>query len=108
MSNVDQEGYDVEWIDKIIDHRKKDTTSEGFVMSRTTSKLVNTTKGWDLQICWKDGSIDWLPLSQVKEAIPVELAENTVAQRINKEPAFNWWVNKTLQKRDRIIGKIGA
>ena len=111
MSNVDEEGYDVGWIDEIIDHRKKDTalsTSEGFVMTGTTSKLVVTTKGWDLQIRWRDGSVDWLPLSQVKEAIPVELAEYAVAQKINKEPAFNWWVNKTLRKRERIIGKIGA
>ena len=44
----------------------------------------------------------------MKEAIPVELAEYAVAQKIHKEPEFNWWVNKTLQKQDRIIGKIGV
>ena len=111
MSNVDEEGYDVGWINEIIDHRKKDmalSASEGFVITGTTSKPVVTTKGWDLQIRWKDGSVDWLPLLQVKEAISVELAEYAVAQKINKEPAFNWWVNKTLRKRERIIGKIGA
>ena len=52
--------------------------------------------------------MDWLPLLQVKESIPVELAEYSIAQRIDKEPAFNWWVNKTLRKQDRIIAKIGA
>ena len=111
MSNVDKEGYNIGWIDEVIDHRKKDTAlspSEGFVTTGTVSKPVVTTKGWDLQVRWKDGSVDWLPLSQVKEAIPIELAKCAVAQKIHKEPAFNWWVNKTLQKRERIIGKIGA
>ena len=111
MSNVDEEGYDIGWIDEIIDHQRKDTalsTSEVFVTTGTTSKPVVTTKGWDLQVKWKDRLVDWLPLSQVKESIPIELAEYAVAQKIHKEPAFNWWVNKTLRKRDRIIGKIGA
>ena len=77
-------------------------------MSGTKKKPVITTKGWEIQVRWKDGSVDWLPLLQVKESIPVELAEYSVAQKINKEPAFNWWVNKTVRKCDRIIGKIGA
>ena len=71
MSSVDEEGFDVRWIDQIFDHRRKDTTlsaSEGFVMIRTSRKPVITTKGWDLQVKWKDGLVDWLPLSQVKEA----------------------------------------
>ena len=53
MSNVDEEGYDIGWIDEIIDHWRKDTvlsTSEGFVMTGTSSKPVITTKGWDLQV----------------------------------------------------------
>ena len=111
MSNVDDEGYDVGWIDEIVDHRRKDrasSASKGFVISGTTKKPVITTKGWDIQVKWKDSSFDWLPLSQVKESMPVELAEYAVAQKIHREPAFNWWVSKTLRKRDRIIVKIGA
>ena len=38
----------------------------------------------------------------------MESAEYVAVQRINKEPAFNWWVNKMLRKLDRIIRKIGA
>ena len=111
MSNVDDKWYDVGWIDEIVDHRKRDmalSTLEGFVISGTTRKPVITTKGWDIQVKWKDGSLDWLSLSQVKESMPVELAEYAVAQKIYHEPAFNWWVTKTLRKRDRIIAKIGA
>ena len=53
MSNVDKEGYNVGWIDKIVDLRHKDTAlsaSEGFVTTGTTQKPVITTKGWDIQI----------------------------------------------------------
>ena len=110
LSNADEEGFGIGWIDEVIDHCRKDSslsTSEGFVTSGTATKPVITTKGWDIQVRWKDGSTDWMPLSQVKEAIPVELAEYTVAQKINKEPAFNWWVLKILRKRGRIINKIG-
>ena len=64
MSNVDEDGYNVGCIDKIVDHQRKDTvlsTSEGFVMTGTSSKPVITTKGWDLQVHWKDRSVYWLP-----------------------------------------------
>ena len=111
LSNVDEERYDIGWIKEIVDHRKKDSAlsaSEGFVTSGTSQKPVITTKGWDFQVRWKDGSMDWLPLSQVKEALPVEVAEYVVAQKIHREPAFNWWVMKTLRKRERIINKVKA
>ena len=87
----------------MVDHHKNHTAlnaSEGYVTSGTTSKPVITTKGWDLQVRWKDGSVDWLPLTQVKEAIPIELAEYTVSQKIHREPAFLCWVTKTLRKRE--------
>ena len=61
MSNVDDKGYDIGWIDEIVDHRKRDmalSTSEGFVISGTTRKPVITMKGWDIQVKWKDGSLD--------------------------------------------------
>ncbi|KAL7524987.1 hypothetical protein ACHAWF_002710 [Thalassiosira exigua] len=35
----------------------------------------------------------------------VELAEYTVAMGLDKEPAFAWWVDYVLKKRDRIIKK---
>ena len=81
LSNVNEEGYDIGWIEEIINHHKKEnalSASEGFVMSGTTQKPVITTKGWDFQVRWKDGSTDWLPLSQVKESLPVELARESI------------------------------
>ena len=82
LSNVDKERFDIGWIDEVVDHWKRDSalsTLESSVTTETTTKAVITTKGWDIQLKWKDGSVDWMPLSQVKEAISVELAEYAVA-----------------------------
>ncbi len=65
-----------------------------------------TTQGWDLQVEWRDGSTTWVPLSELKESNPIEVAEYTVANKIAKEPAFAWWVRKALRKRDWIIKKV--
>ena len=50
----------------------------------------------------------WVRLADLKESNTIEVAENTVAQRIDHEPAFVWWVPFTLEKRgrDRIITAV--
>lgn len=55
---------------------------------------------------WKDGSSDWIDLKDMKDSYPVPLAEYAIANRIQDEPAFNWWVPSTIKKRISIIGKI--
>jgi hypothetical protein len=110
-SQIDEQGNSTGIFHEICDHRKSDKAvkvSDGFVTSGSTPKPVITTKGWDLKIQWKDGSYDWIPLSQIKEANPIEVAEYAVAQKIHKEPAFNWWVSKVLRKRDRLIHKMNS
>ncbi len=58
-------------------------------------------------ICqWKDGSTDWIDLKYLKDSNPIELAEYAVANRIQEETAFKWWVSETLRMRNRIIGKV--
>ena len=65
-----------------------------------------TTKGWKLLCSWKDGSSSWVPLKDLKESNPIEVAEYAVANKISEEPAFIWWVRSFLRKRDRIIKKV--
>jgi hypothetical protein len=57
-----------------------------------------TTKGWRLFVEWKDGTIDWLPLKDLKESYPVQVAEYAVANKITEQPAFAWWVPHILRK----------
>ena len=47
-----------------------------------------------------------MPLVDIKETIPVDVAEYAKANRLDKEPAFAWWVPHTLKKRDQIISAV--
>ena len=42
----------------------------------------------------------------LKESNPVEVAEYSVSQGIDTQPAFKWWVPYTLKKRDVIISTV--
>ena len=37
---------------------------------------------------------------------PYKFVEYAVANNIEDEPVFKWWVHNTLRKRDRIISKV--
>ena len=65
-----------------------------------------TPAGWQICCQLKDGSTPWEKLSELKEVHQVQTAEFAVAQGIDHEPAFNWWVKYVLKKRDRIIASI--
>ena len=113
ISQTDQDGFDVGLLDEIVDFRRDDEIAvpidQGFVTSYNgQEKPIITTKGWDVLIKWKDQSLSWVPLSLAKESNPVEVAEAAVALGVSKQPAFNWWVNHTLRKRERIIKKLKA
>jgi hypothetical protein len=97
-------------LDEIIDHAT-DNSAILIDYGYTTSAIGNrvpkqTTKGWKLLCQWRDGSSTWVPLVNLKESNPVELAEYAVANRLQEEPVFKWWVSLVLRKRKRIIGKI--
>ena len=110
MSQVDAQGRNVSIFKEISDHRK---TDEAMPMEQGTFKdkngrtqLKRTTKGWEFNLTWNDDSTSWIPLKDAKEANPVEVAEYVVANKLQDEPAFAWWVPHVLRKRDRIISKV--
>ena len=70
--------------------------------------MQKSTCGWTFKILWKDGSETWIPLKDLKESHPVELADYARARNIDKEPAFAWWIPYTLRKRDVIISSMKA
>jgi hypothetical protein len=41
-----------------------------------------------------------------KESFPVQVTEYAVQARIQKEPAFVWWVPYVLKKRLQIVSKV--
>ena len=55
---------------------------------------------------WKGGSRDWITMRYLKDSYPVPLADHEMANGIQDEPDFAWWVPFTLKKRISIIQKI--
>jgi len=106
----DEDGIRILLFDSIVDNRRGESalslTDQKFVDSRGKLQYKRSTAGWDLCVEWKDGSTSWEKLSDFKECYPVQTAEYAVAQGIDHEPAFNWWVRPTLKKRDRIISLV--
>jgi len=109
-AQVDSEGNQYQLLSEITDHRSGNSAipvADGYVTSRNGNRVPkSTTRGWSLLVSWKDGSSDWLPLKDLKDAYPVQVAEYAVANKIANEPAFNWWVHAVLRKRNRIVAKV--
>lgn len=111
LSQVDEEGHKQMMLKEIIDHRKDPkvavTIEDGYYQNKYGTKVKKrTTKGWEICVEWKDGSTDWIALKDLKNSYPVELAQYAVDNRIDNEPAFNWWTSYTLKKGKRIIAKV--
>ena len=99
-AQLDSEGKRHLMMKEIIGHRKNgDAVSreDGFTISSNGNKHPKrTTKGWQIAVEWKNGNQEWVPLKDMKEGYAVELAEYAVAQGIEQEPAFHWWVPQVL------------
>jgi hypothetical protein len=111
LSQVDDEGFSITMLEAIIDHQKDEanavSTPDAYVVTRTgTRRRRKTTQGWKLLVKWKDGSETWIPLKDLKESNPVDVAEYAKARGIETEPAFAWWVPYTLRKRDIILSSV--
>ncbi len=110
VTGCDPEGRQYTIFMEISDHRKDVNAlnvADGSYVTRAGNPVSKkTTKGWHILVEWRDGSMDWHRLADIKNAYPVQLAEYAIANRIEDEPAFKWWVRKTLRRKERIIGKV--
>jgi hypothetical protein len=109
-AQIDDEGRMFAVLSEIVDHRKNGhavSKENGFLPNGTGSNPSRkiTTRGWELLCNWKDGSSDWVRLSDIKESHPVQVAQYAVGAKIDDEPAFAWWVPYVIRKKDRIIAK---
>jgi hypothetical protein len=68
----------------------------------------HTMAGWQLLCQWKDGSINWVALKDMKESYPIQVTDFAKANWIDDEPAFAWWVPDVLKKRECILAKVKA
>jgi hypothetical protein len=109
-SQVDADGREFILMKEIVDNRSDGSTvpvdDAYYVDPNCQTTRWMTTKGWKLLVEWKDGSADWLPLKDLKESYPVQVADYAVANKIAEQPAFALWVPYVLRKRERIIQKV--
>jgi hypothetical protein len=96
-SQVDKEGHHQVVFDDIVDHKgtdkamaKSDDDLYVTINGRRKHRRI-TTKGWKLCVLWKDGTTSWEPLSDLKEAYPIQTVEYAVANnKLDRYPAFAW------------------
>ena len=106
FSQVDSEGNQYRLFKEIINHRKKKNAmdkADQFRIIGNKRVQKKTTTGWDFEVEWKDGSTSWLPLKELKETNPVEVAQYAKSNQIIEEPAFIWWAPFVLKKLIRMI-----
>eukprot|EP00957_Ditylum_brightwellii_P059962 4552371-Ditylum_brightwellii.AAC.1 len=58
------------------------------VTPRGQKRARKTTQGGRLLVHWADGTKSWIPLKDMKQLHPIEVAEFAKARGIHEEPAF--------------------
>jgi len=110
FSQCDHEGRQNLVFKEIVDHQVDSSAiapEDGFVMGFNGNQhKKKSTKGWDICVEWHDGTTSWVPLKDVKQSNPLELADYSVDNGLVEQPAFNWWVHDILKKRNQIINRI--
>ena len=103
-SQINSEGHHFLVLEKISDHRKDGTAikvADVFTIGANGNRHPKkTTGGWELNIKMKEVFYKWLALKDLKESNSVELSEYAVANKIDHEPDFEWWVSFVLWKRN--------
>jgi len=100
-SQANQEGHSYLMLSEIIDHEV-----DSNAIRDTGGNKTCTTKGWHLIVAWKDGTTLSVPLREMKNSYPLETADYAVSNKLEKEPAFAWWVPHVKRKKERMISKI--
>ena len=113
LTQVDSNGFTLTMMKGIVDFKMDPAVAipkdEKYLITKSGQRqLRKTTSGWKLLVAWADDSETWVPLKDLKESHPVEVAEFAKAWGIADEAAFVWWVPYTLRKRDVILSKVKA
>ena len=110
LAQVDEHGHKHLLMEEITEHRSDEKAvkkQDGFYTLKSgTQRRRHTTAGWDFYVTWKDGSSNWIPLKDMKESFPIEVADYAICKGIQDEPAFAWWVPHVVRKRERFLGKV--
>ena len=48
----------------------------------------------------------WVPLADLKDSYPVQIADYVIVNNLTHEPAFRWWAPFVLKNLERILKKV--
>ena len=108
-SQIDDHGRRLQVMKEIVDHDKgRDALidEDAYYSTKAGPNPKRTTRGWRLLVEWKNGSSSWVPLIDMKDSYPDQVADHVVLNNLTQELAFRWWVPFILKKRERILKKI--
>jgi hypothetical protein len=95
-SSVDDKGHQHMMLDEIIGHKTTGMAihkDDAYITTSTGRKHhCKTTKGCYFNVRWHDGTDSWIPLQELKESNPVQVAEYSMKNQIDDEPVMAWWV----------------
>ena len=110
LEQVDDDGHRHLLMDEIENHRREEsdiTKSQGTLTTESgMQRKKQAMVGWEFYVRWKGGSGDWIAMKDLKDSYPVPLADYAMANDIQDDPDFAWWVPFTLRKRISNIKKI--
>lgn len=111
FEQADEDGWDRCIIEEFLDICKDDSIAVPkergtYFNTAGVERNVVTTKGWEVQVKWRDKSTSWISFKDAKEGDPLGLAELAVALIVQHEPAFKWWINHALRQRTRLISRL--
>ena len=105
-TQVNEHGHRQQHFKEIDGHRFNGDTSVALYTGGSNTHRPKTTKGWEIRVRWRDGSHSWLPMNEVRQCNPIELAEYAVLAKLNDYDAFAWWVPHALRCRRRMVSKV--
>ena len=74
--------------------------------SNGNKRRREATKGYQINLQWRDGSTTWSKLQDAKDSFLVEVAAFAMANGIADEPASAWWVPFVIKKKSRIVARF--
>jgi hypothetical protein len=78
----------------IIDHITDGhaiSPAEMYIKHVSNKKVRKTTKGWHLCVEWKDGTIRWECMADLKERNPAQVVEYAATKSLLNTHVFIWW-----------------
>ena len=108
-AQCDTDGNQYVLLDSLIDFSRSTTAlcyDDHKVTANGRTHYCRSTDDWQICCQWKEGSTSWCKISDLKESHPIETTEYAVAQVLDGDPDFNWWVTHVIKKRAHIISLV--